>query len=30
MEMTEEKRATLIQVLEVCRDKGVTIEDYFQ
>ena len=25
--MTEEKRATLIQVLEVCRDKGVTIED---
>ena len=27
MEMTEEKRATLIQVLEVCRDKGVTIED---
>mgnify|MGYP002559033822 CR=1 FL=1 len=27
MEMTEKKRATLIQVLEVCRDKGVTIED---
>lgn len=28
--MTEEKRATLIQVLEVCRDKGVTIEELIE